>query len=229
MKLAIIIPAYNEEKTIKKVLTTLPKKIKDIDEIVSIVVDDGSKDNTFELAKAQASCVVKHIINLGVGKATTTGIETAKRLKADIVLTMDADSQHNPKDIAKLIKPILKNSADVVIGTRMHSTMDMPAAKVLGNWIMNLFTFIVFHKWSTDSQSGMKAFNKKAYSKMCFRSSGYEICSEIIGEIKRNQLRLEEVTIDTIYSDYSKKKGQSMVNGINIFIKSIIIKLFEIK
>lgn len=229
MKLAIIIPAYNEEKTIKKVLTNLPSKIIGIDDIVSIVIDDGSSDNTFTLAKDYASYAIRHIINLGVGASTITGIKLAKKIKADLVLTMDADNQHNPKDIKKLIKPILDNDTDMVIGVRNFSIKGMPFLKIIGNWVMNIVTFLIFGIWSFDSQSGMKVFNKKVYNKIRLYSSGYEICSEFLGEIKRNKLRFKEVPIDTIYSNYSKRKGQSIINGINIFIKAILIKFSETK
>jgi glycosyltransferase involved in cell wall biosynthesis len=165
------------------------------------------------------------MVNLGVGAATTTGIEVAKKLNMDIVVTIDADGQHNPKDIEKLLQPILRGKADVVIGTRMLNTKGMPTLKIFGNWMMNIITLLIFHKWSTDSQSGMKAFNKKALSKMYFQAMGYEICSEIIGEIQRNKLRFKEIPIEAIYSDYSKLKGQNFINAINIMTRSITIKI----
>jgi glycosyltransferase involved in cell wall biosynthesis len=225
IKLAIIIPAYNEGTMISQVLASLPTKIDGISKIISIVVDDGSDDNTAENAKKHADLVIKHIINLGVGAATITGFEAAKKLGADIIVTMDADGQHSPKDVKKLIKPILDQKVDVVIGTRMLNTNGMPILKIIGNWLMNFVTFLVFHQWSTDSQSGMKAFDRKAIKKMHFHSMGYEICSEILGEIKRNNLKLIEVPIEVKYSDYSKVKGQNWLNGVNIFTRILTIKL----
>lgn len=225
MKLAIVIPAFNEEQSIKDVLLSLPKKIKGINKIISIVVDDGSEDQTYDIAKDFSTYTVNHMVNLGVGAATTTGIEVAKKLNADLVVTIDADGQHNPKDIEKILQPILNKKSDVVIGTRMLNVKGMPLLKIFGNWTMNVMTLLIFHKWSTDSQSGMKAFNKKALSKMLFHSMGYEICSEIIGEVKRNKLKLKEIPIEVIYSDYSKMKGQSFINAVNIFTRSIAIKI----
>lgn len=225
MKLAIVIPAYNEEKTIDTVLRTLPKKLAGVKEIVTIVVDDGSMDKTNQIAKNNANYVINHVVNLGVGAATITGFGAAKKLGADLIVTLDADGQHNPDDVKKLISPIIQHEADVVIGTRMLHSKGMPAAKILGNWIMNFLTFLVFHKWSTDSQSGMKAFDKKAIKKMNFHSIGYEICSEIIGEIERNNLKLAEVPIEVIYTDHSKATGQYWLNAINIFTRIINIKI----
>ncbi len=225
MKLAIVIPAFNEELALKKVVLSLPKKIDGVKSIFSIVVDDGSSDSTFEIAKRCSTFAIRHVVNLGVGAATITGIEAAKKLKSDIVITIDADGQHNPKDIKKIIKPILEKKADFVIGTRMLDWRGMPPLKVIGNWFMNFLTFIIFNKWTSDSQSGMKAFSKKAMRKIDLRSIGYEICSETIGEIKRNKLKLVEIPIETIYSKYSKVKGQNWINGINIFTKMLTIKL----
>lgn len=225
MKLAIIIPAYNEESAIKDVLLSLPKKIKNIDEIISIVVDDGSDDKTYEIAKNHAFCAVRHVVNLGVGAATTTGLEAAKKLRSDIVVTIDADGQHNPNEIEKIIKPILEKKADIVIGTRMLNAKGMPLLKIFGNNFMNFLTFLIFQKWSSDSQSGMKAFNDKALEKIQLHSIGYEVCSEMIGEIKRNKLKLTEIPIEVIYTDYSKIKGQNWINGINVLTKMLVIKI----
>lgn len=225
MKLAIVIPAYNEEKTIEDVLLSLPRTIRGIDEIISIVVDDGSTDKTYTIANEYATYTVNHVVNLGVGAATTTGLEAAKKLKADVVVTIDADGQHNPSDIAKIIQPILDKKANVVIGTRMLNTKGMPALKVFGNWFMNFLTFLVFHKWSSDSQSGMKAFDNKSLKKIKLDSMEYEVCSEMIGEIKRNKLKLVEITIEVIYTYYSQAKGQNWINGINVFTKMLVIKI----
>lgn len=225
MKLAIVIPAYNEEKVIGEVLKGLPKEIKGIDEIISVVVDDGSTDRTYAVSKKDATYVFRHIINLGVGAATQTGFGAAKKLGADIIATFDADGQHSPNDIEKIISPILEKKADVVIGTRMRRPKGMPFFKIFGNWAMNFITAIVFHKWSSDSQSGMRAFDKKAIRKMCFHSIGYEICSEIIGEIKRNNLKLIEIPIEVIYTDYSRSTGQNWLNAVNILTRIISIKI----
>ena len=225
MKLAIVIPAYNEGSVIKDVLLSLPKKIQGISEIISIVVNDGSIDNTYDVAKEHATYAINHVVNMGAGAATITGLEAAKKLKADIAVTIDADGQHNPKDIRKIIQPIINKKCDVVIGTRMLDSKGMPKLKVFGNWAMNFITYLVYHQWSSDSQSGMRAYNKHALKKMSLHSMGYEVCSEIVGEVKRTGLKLMETPIKVIYSEYSKVKGQNWVNGINILTKSISIRM----
>lgn len=225
MKLVLVIPAFNEEKSIVSVIKNLPKKINGVSQVIPVVVDDGSLDETYNLAKKHLKYVIRHIVNLGVGAATTSGFEAAKKLNADIVVTLDADGQHNPSNIKRVIDPILKKQADIVIGTRMLDTKEMPTLKVIGNWIMNLITMLVFQVWTTDSQSGMKALNRRALDKIKLHSLGYEVCSEIIGEVKRNKLKLKEITIDTIYSDYSKSRGQSWFNAVNILTRIISIKI----
>jgi glycosyltransferase involved in cell wall biosynthesis len=225
MKLAIVIPAYNEEGSIKKVLSEIPKKINGIKEIIPIVVDDGSTDDTCSLAKSKTKHVAHHVINLGVGAALTTGFEVAKKLKCDLAVTLDGDGQHNPNDIHRLIEPIISQKADVVIGTRMLNAKGMPFVKILGNWMMNIMTALIMHAWSTDTQSGMRALSRKALRKMRFDSLGYEISSEIIGETKRAKLKLVEVPIETIYTEYSKANGQSILNAVNIFTRLITIRL----
>ena len=225
MKLTIVIPAFNEGKVIASVLKSFPKKIKGADCVKTIVVNDGSTDNTLEEAKKHADFVANHVINLGAGAAVITGFQAARKIGADIVVILDADGQHNPKNIEKLIQPILDKKAEVVIGTRMLNSKGMPAIKVFGNWAMNVMTFITTGGWSTDTQSGMRAISRKALGRMQLQAVGFEYCSEIIGEARRCKLKLKEIPIETIYTDYSKSKGQSIVNAINIFTKLVIIRI----
>jgi len=225
MKLAIVIPAFNEAGMIDKVIASLPRKLPKINEIISIVVDDGSSDDTYRVASRRADYVVRNIINMGVGLATRLGIEAAKKLDADIVLTMDADGQHSGADIKNLIAPIVTKKADITLGTRMLNSKGMPFVKVFGNWMMNLLTFLLFHIRVTDSQSGMKAFSKEAINKIRIDAISYEVCSEIIGEVRHHKLKFQEVPIKTIYTEYSKVKGQDIFNAANIFTRLISLKI----
>ena len=224
MNLLIVIPAYNEAEVIKSVLKTIPRRISGIKKIQTVVVDDGSNDDTALVSQKHGATVISHLLNLGVGAATITGIEYAKSQNADIVVTIDGDGQHNPNDIEKLIKPIIMGKSDIVIGSRTKCTgksCDMPWVKKAGNQIMNGMTFIFYHKWISDTQSGFKALSKKALTAIRLSQSGYEICSEIIGEAARRKLRICEVPVQAIYTEYSKRKGQSILNAINIFIRLI--------
>lgn len=221
MKLAIVIPAYNEEKIITTVIKKIPKKIPGISKIDIIVVDDGSKDKTAILAKKSGAKVFSHLVNQGVGAATITGFEAAKKIKADIVITLDADGQHDSKEITRLIKPILEKKADIVLGSRNFQVKKMPLIKIIGNLVMSWLTFVLYNLWIRDSQSGFKAISKGALEQIKLISSGYEICSELVGEIKRLNLRYIEVPVKTIYTPYSKKRGQIALNGINILTRLI--------
>lgn len=225
MKLAIVIPVYNEEKVIRGVINAIPKKIKGIDKIEIIAVNDGSTDKTNEQVGKTRAHLISHPINLGAGATTATGLEASRILRSDIVLTMDGDGQHDPKDIERIIRPILQKKADVVIGTRLKNSKGMPFYRKVGNIGLNIITLMLSGKWTSDSQSGFKAFTKKALCDISLDLNGYEFCSEIIMEASKNDLKVAEVPIRVIYSEYSKRKGQSFLNGFNIVIKLIYKKI----
>lgn len=227
MKLAILIPAFNEEQTIAKVIKTIPKKIAGIYEKKIFVIDDGSTDQTGLIVKKNGAEVLTHLINQGVGAATITGLEAAKIYGADIAVTLDGDGQHDPKEIEKIVTLILKKKYDVVIGSRLIDRQKMPAYKAFGNFLMNWMTYALYGLWVRDSQSGYKGFSKKAVKKLNLTCQGYEICSEIIGEIHRLNLKFIEMPIKTIYTTYSKKRGQYPLNAVNIVLKLIIRSILK--
>lgn len=219
MHLVVVIPAYNEGKVIKGVITSLPTSLPGVTQITPLVIDDNSSDDTKALAESCGATCVRHELNLGAGGATVTGLEAAKQLKADIVVTIDADGQHDPTEMACLIYPIVHRQADVVIGSRLkNAAPDMPVYKRFGNNFLNGVTYMFFGIWVSDSQSGYKAFSKRALRKIELSTSGYEFCSEIIGQIKQKHLRFQEVPIATIYTDYSRGKGQLAINAVNIIL-----------
>ncbi|MDI6644454.1 MAG: glycosyltransferase family 2 protein [Methanobacteriaceae archaeon] len=215
----VIVPAYNEEKTIHAVLNSLIKRRYNI-----IVVDDGSSDQTFNIAsKIQSEnelYLYKHAINLGLGAALKTGLEAAIKKGADIVVTFDADEQHNPDDIKEICKPILHGSAEAVIGYRNFNHMPLPQR--MGNLIMNALTRIFYRSNVKDSQSGLRAFSRKAAKVININLRGYGVSSEIIREIKINNIKMEEVPIKTIYTDYSLSKGTNTKEGLRIFSKMLL-------
>lgn len=219
MHVVVVIPAYNEARVIGSVISSLPQSLPGVTQITPLVVDDNSTDNTKAVARRHGAKCIRHEANLGAGGATVTGLEAAKLLDADIVVTMDADGQHDPKDMVELIRPILSGEADVVLGSRLiRLSQDMPAYKRLGNNLLNIVTYAFFRIWVSDSQSGYKAFSRKALEAIELRTTGYEFCSEIIGEIKHRRLRFYEIPIQTIYTDYSRSKGQLALNAVNIIL-----------
>ncbi len=223
----IIVPAYNEGKVIFATLTNLKNTLKHSGNFDIVVVDDGSVDNTYQEVQKARVVALQHKLNRGLGGALSTGLEYAKRGGYDIAVTFDADGQHSPTDIAKAIAPLKKNKADVVIGTRTLSKKgQMPFDRQIISWISNAITWILFGIWTTDSQSGFRAFSKKALQLIEIKTQQMEVSSEFFAEIKRHNLRLAEVPITVIYTSYSRNKGQSNLNAFNILGK-LLLRLFR--
>lgn len=219
----ILVPAFNEEKTIGKVIDKL--KAEGYSSIV--VINDGSVDNTEKISKESGAIVLRHIINRGLGGALGTGISYAKKEKAKFVVTFDADGQHEAQDIARLVRYMVKKRKDVVIGSRLINPKGMPLIRRIGNWGFNIITYILFGVWTTDSQSGLRCFNRKAVEKIQIKTNRMEVSSEIIKEVGDKKLKFGEIPIRAIYTDYSLEKGQSSINGIKILFKLILRRLMN--
>jgi glycosyltransferase involved in cell wall biosynthesis len=215
--IAVVMPAHNEAAVIGSVISKIPVRIGSF-QVVPIVVDDGSKDDTSRNARRQGAIVLRHLTNLGVGAATITGLRAAKELHADIIVTMDSDGQHDPAEIEALVQCLLDGRFDVVIGSRILNPNGMPASRIAANLLLNGLTFVAYGKIVSDSQSGFKAFTRDALERIDLRSSGYEICSEIIGEIYRNNLSYKSLPVKAVYTKYSQSKGQHFLNGINLIL-----------
>ncbi|MGB9937045.1 MAG: glycosyltransferase family 2 protein [Methanobacterium sp.] len=220
----VVMPAYNESKTIKKVIEELKDKNLNL-----VVIDDGSIDETYEIAgntinNSIKGSIYRHVLNRGLGAALKTGIEAALSKGADIIVTFDADGQHHVEDIIPVCKPIIEGKADFVIGTRNFE--EMPKSKQFGNTVMNILTRIFYGINVGDSQSGLRAFNRRAAEVIEINSRGYGVSSEIIGEMKKYDLRIGEVPIKTIYTDYSMSKGTNLTVGLKILFK-LIINIFR--
>lgn len=226
MKLLIGIPAYNEEVTIGKVIKSIPKKMKGIARVDVVVIDDGSSDSTGLLAQKSGITVLQHVINRGLGGALKTIMAYARDIKCDILITFDADGQHNCKDIPKLVVPIVNKHADIVIGTRWLTKAHAPQSRKFINKLANIVTYIFFGVSTTDSQSGFRALNKTAISRISLSADGMEVSSEFFKEIKRHNLRFCEVPIKPVYTQYSRAKGQRLSNSINVFFQ-LLFKLLQ--
>jgi glycosyltransferase involved in cell wall biosynthesis len=222
MKVIVVIPAFNEGSVIGEVVdrvrsVNLPGMTKDV-----IVVDDGSSDGTGAKAKSRGVRVIRHLLNRGLGAALGTGLEAALRAGADIVVTFDADEQHSVDDIPKVIRPIRERRADVVIGSRLLEASGMPWTRKVANHLANWVTSVLSGLKTTDSQSGLRAFSRDAAVRIRIKSNRYEVSSEIITEIQRNGLRMEEVPIRTIYTPYSMSKGQGFRVGLRTLFKLLL-------
>ena len=215
--IAVVMPACNEAGVIASVISRIPSEINGMT-VFTIVVDDGSKDRTADAARRSGAFVVRHLTNLGVGAATITGLRAAQKLDAHVIVTMDSDGQHDPGEISSLVRCLLEGPFDVVIGSRVLAPEGMPLSRIGANLLLNAITFIVYGKVVSDSQSGFKAITSDALSRMKLNSPGYEICSEFIGEVHRNHLAYKSLPVKALYTQYSQRKGQPFLNGINLIL-----------
>lgn len=168
MRLFIIIPAYNEEKTITQVIAEIPSQLVGVDSIEVVVVDDGSIDETSQRAlSAGVKQLIRHKTNQGLAISFRDGLDLALKRGADIIVNTDADHQYNQQEIASLIKPILDNRADIVVGDRQVKNLAyMPFTKkygnLLGSWIVGRLSGL----YGIDASSGFRAFSREAAMKL---------------------------------------------------------------
>lgn len=193
-----------------------------------VVVDDGSKDDTADEATKAGAFVIQHIMNVGSGGATATGLSYAQQNDFTIAATMDADGQHSSEDLIKGIKLMQENEADLLIGSRLIDSSGMSKVKVLGNRGLSFITFLTFGVNVTDSQSGLRIFSKRALDRLKWKTSGYEFCSEMLWRAKQKKLKIREYPIQAVYTDYSTAKGQNNWNGVNIVKALVQRRIMEI-
>ena len=208
MKIYAVIPAYNEEKTVAEVV----EKTKDLDLVDEvIVVDDCSTDNTFEEAKKAGAKTVRLIINMGAGFSTRIGCDIAVNDGADIIVTLDADGQHDPAEVPRLVQVLEEKGLDIVFGSRPTNN-EMPLIKRFGNTGLYWIAYLLYKMKIKDTQTGYHVFTKNAYEKIRWESNRYGVVSEIPVRVAKNKLKHEEVIIKTIYTD--KVRGISVLDGL---------------
>ena len=168
MKLIIQIPCYNEESSLPITLSELPRTVPGFDSVEWLIIDDGSTDNTVEIAKnCGADHIEKHLHNQGLAKAFMTGIESCLSLGADVIVNTDADNQYRGSDIEKLVKPILSRQAEIVIGARptsdtAHFSTTKKLLQRLGSWVVR----VVSGTDIPDAPSGFRAYSSDAARKI---------------------------------------------------------------
>lgn len=214
-----VIPAYNEEKNIGSVIKRTKKYVDEV-----IVVDDGSKDNTKEVAEKAGAIVLKHIINLGKGAALKTCCDYAVKKGAKFIIALDADAQHNPNDVPRFIEKLKKY--DIVFSYRKASTK-MPFVLRFGNWFISTVVWVLYGVNLNDTQCGFRAFSKEAYKKIRWNASDYSMESEMISRAGKQRLKYVQIPIQTIYSD--KYKGTTIIDGVKIVLNMIWWRLFNSK
>ena len=212
-----IIPAYNEEKNIANIVKKTKKYVD-----YAIVVDDGSRDKTTEVAKKAGAIVLRHTINLGKGAALKTGCDFAVKKGAKFIVALDADAQHNPDDILRFITKLKKY--DIVFSYRKASRK-MPLMLRFGNWFISNVVGILYGIGLNDTQCGFRAFTKEAYKKIRWNATDYSMESEMISRAGKQKLKYVQIPIQTIYSD--KYKGTTIIDGVKIILNMIWWRIFN--
>ena len=220
MKTFCVIPAWNEEKNIIPVLRQVKEMV---DEVV--VVDDGSRDRTYQQAQKTGVTVLRHILNRGQGAALETGNQYCLRQGADIIVHFDADGQFLAEQIPDIISPIRTGQTDIVFGSRfLEQRSAIPwRKKMIILPMAGLVNKILLKAELSDPQSGFRAFSASAAPKVNIEQDGMAHCSEIIHKAFKNDLKIQEVPITVIYNNY----GQSFAGGIKIVKDLLLAKLVD--
>ncbi|MBA7505300.1 Undecaprenyl-phosphate 4-deoxy-4-formamido-L-arabinose transferase [subsurface metagenome] len=194
-KILVATPAYNEERYIGSVVL---KARQYADEV--IVLDDGSTDDTSEIARLAGATVMRHEGNKGYGAAIQSLLAEAKKKGPDILIILDADSQHNPDEIPRLIKPIISEGFDLVIGSRQHQRFNIPLYRRVGQKALSYFSRFLSGGKVFDSESGFRAFSPKAVAELKLKQCGFAIQAEMIADAAEKGLKVTEVPISVIYT-----------------------------
>ena len=196
MNITVGIPAYNEEKNIASIIVKLKKIVDTI-----IVCNDGSNDSTSEIAKNLGVIVIDHSKNLGYGAGIHSIFRKAREINSDVLVTIDADGQHRIEDIKKVVEPIEKGEADLIIGSRFLDTTQkqIPKYRKIGIKLITKVTNSSLKNKITDSQSGFRAYSKNVVSKLNVSDIGMGISTEILIKSSAHGFRIAEVPITVLY------------------------------
>lgn len=212
-KVCVIVPFYNEDEVIRTVVEELVRNNYQV-----LAVDDGSTDSSYERIKNLDCTIIRHPQNFGQGAALQTGMSFAKlNPNLHFFVTFDSDGQHQLSNIESVLNPVLKDEADIVFGTRFQD--DLTKFTFFKRLILKLavkYTQLSTGVALTDTHNGFRAFNRLAIDKIELNFPGMTHASEFVGKAGENKLRIKEVPVHVLYTKYSKRKGQSLWNAINI-------------
>lgn len=220
----VLLPVFNEKtELLEQIVSGLLQQGYRV-----VLVDDASAKKV-KLPPADHLFQLRHAVNLGQGAAIQTGISFAIRKNADYLITFDADGQHSISDIPALLLPLQQKKADITLGSRFllpgHHNASWFRQLLLktGRWVNYFFTGF----YLSDAHNGLRAMNRVAAEKIMLKENRMAHATEILLQIKRQQLRMQEVPATVTYTDYSKSKGQSAFNSLRIFFDLFLHKLFE--
>lgn len=218
---ALIIPVYNEAQVIGSVVKQLSETFKYV-----VCVNDGSSDSTSVELEKTDSFIIEHPINMGQGAALQTGIEFARQLPVDYFVTFDADGQHRIDDVKVMLSHLKTGKYDIILGSRfLGNTVGMTRVKFIILKLAIMFSNATSGIELTDTHNGLRAFNRKVAESLQITLPDMSHASEIIEIIAKNGYRYIEVPVTIEYTDYSKQKGQSLLNAINISFDTILRKI----
>ena len=226
MKLVVIVPAYNEEKTIGELILGIPRKISGFDKVEVLVIDDGSRDKTVDFAmNAGADKIVSHSVNRGMGETFMTGIRNCISMKADVAVIIDADLQFDPKDIPKLTIPIINNQLDVVLGSRWlnQKVQGIPKRKLVGNKLFTKLISLLSGQKFTDTQSGYVAYSRESLMNLTVVNE-FNFSQEAILDLKFKGFRLGEVPVSVKYFEERESRIVKSLFNYSSRVFSMILK-----
>ena len=213
------IPAFNEERSIARVVLEARRYVDRV-----IVCDDGSTDMTGEIAEALGAFVVRHERNMGYGAAICSLFREAFKIGADIAVTLDGDGQHNPADIPKLVKPLMDDRGDIVIGSRFlkeANSIGVPKYRRVGIKFITRLASGVSFEGLTDAQSGFRAYNRRALKTLVHVSEmGMGVSTEILLKAKEAGLRVVEVPVEIKYGEKSSTHNP-LIHGLDVVLSTV--------
>jgi len=216
LKITVGIPAFNEEKNIASIIS----RLKDFTDSI-VVCDDGSSDMTAKIAEDMGAILVKHPKNLGYGAAIRTIFLKAKDLESDVLVTLDGDGQHQIMDVEKILKPIEKNQADIVIGSRfLDKKSDVPKYREFGINVITKVTNVTIKNKLTDAQSGLRAYSKKVLSEIAPSDSGMGISTEILIKSSSKGFKIVEIPITISYAGETSTQNP-VSHGTSVLFSTI--------
>lgn len=215
--IVVCIPAYNEENRIQDVI----KRCKNHSDEV-IVCNDGSSDETALQAKLAGAKVINHKKNQGKGAALRTLFQSALETDASTIVTIDADGQFLPEEIPKLVEPIEEKNFDIVIGYRFENNEEMPKYRKVGNKLLDKITNLASELPFRDTQSGFRAYSRKALEQVKFTANGFGADSEILINVSKEKLKISEKKVTVLYNTGGKTSTTNPVFHSSDVISSIM-------
>ncbi|HIM09277.1 TPA: glycosyltransferase family 2 protein [Candidatus Poribacteria bacterium] len=218
MHVCLLLPAYNEAKTIGQVVREASEFVNDI-----LVIDDGSVDKTAQIAEEAGGKVIKHSTNLGKGMALRTGFDYVSQKGYDLIATMDSDGQHQPSDLPRFIDYFKNNKPDIIIGARIHDRIKMPRHRRFNNWLVSSVGSVLCGQEAKDFQSGFRLIRTEVLRSVELHTERYETESELLIKAGRIGFKIQSIPINTIYN--AEVSNIKPLREMRLFTKLLINSL----